>query len=717
MPKLVYKPQSLTADTKYCVGSIIELQSKKYRIVVYNSEYVITIQMDITKYRIYTYRSALFGQLILTGEVRLVPEQPIAHNPVELMSESDQEAMNYRVDLLQKMLQEIYPDYEILQRRTPCAAFSNFQNAIGVSIPQAHKLIRAYLQSGLDPYAIADKRKNRLSKAPAEFDISQIKQKKREGEPLTANELECLFFNEVCERFEESRGKHQTLAEAYDDCVIKYYSNIVHTPEGHKVVPKDDRPSYDRTRRYVLSHTGLPSIRHGYISESDYRNDHRLLTGNAKYGVASVCEVCEMDECATDLALVSQYDRTQILHRVVMYILIDVRTTTIIGCWPDLQDNSVVGATNCFLTLCEEHNAQTSKYEVATNNDIFPSMVLPHILRCDHGAEYMSKEFKRFCVECGITVDPVAPASGSLKGYVEQCFHQFHSLIKGAAMDKGYIIKDSSSNHYKTACADINDARKICFEFVNWFNQHLRSDEYPLSVAQIQARIPAIPWRLWQFECSEYDTPKRITEANRDQFLYSMLLTDEQFRISRKGITCHGRYYFCDEPWLIERMRECDKKTKLIDCRYDPRTAEAIYMLVDKKLKRIPLAVKREEQCELANMTWSEANALAELKKQTNAQYKEEDYARRLTAKLIVADVLEEARRIQGGITSKKDGMRESVKVEKQRLAYDNRIENKVVSPDNEPPINNEPSSEQESKKTDADMIISMTDDDDNPFI
>lgn len=73
---------------------------------------------------------------------------------------------------------------------------------------------------------------------------------------------------------------------------------------------------------------------------------------------------------------------------------------------------------------------------------IWPSNIKPRRIRVDRGSEFKSKEFRRICNELGIELQIVSGASGSLKGVVEQSFHQMHSRQNEHLEDNGLIEKD-----------------------------------------------------------------------------------------------------------------------------------------------------------------------------------------------------------------------------------------------------------------------------------
>ena len=90
--------------------------------------------------------------------------------------------------------------------------------------------------------------------------------------------------------------------------------------------------------------------------------------------------------------------------------------------WIGFENNSITGITDLLYTLLDDHTEEAARYGVELTPELFPSRFIPTSIRTDHGAEYESKEFSRMCKEMGINHHFVAPATGSLKGTVEQFF-------------------------------------------------------------------------------------------------------------------------------------------------------------------------------------------------------------------------------------------------------------------------------------------------------
>ena len=122
--------------------------------------------------------------------------------------------------------------------------------------------------------------------------------------------------------------------------------------------------------------------------------------------------------------------------------MIDVYSRIILAVSVAFDNNSVLGVTNLFLNLSDDKQEYCKKYGMGFDNPkIWPSNIIPRRIRLDRGSEFKSGGFDRICNELGIEKQIVPGASGSLKGIVEQSFHQMHVKQNMHLENYGWIEK------------------------------------------------------------------------------------------------------------------------------------------------------------------------------------------------------------------------------------------------------------------------------------
>lgn len=271
--------------------------------------------------------------------------------------------------------------------------------------------------------------------------------------------------------------------------------------------------------------------------------------------------------------------------------------------------------------------------------------------------------------ELGISIVLVAPGTGSLKGIVEQSFHQFQELLRTESRGTGIILKRVDSRHYETACTDLNDMRSIAYQFVSYYNQH-RRDGYPYSKEMIESGIIPTPAGLWAYGVGHCAKPRMITDGLRPQIRFAMLKDDKTFRCSRAGITYKNLYYYSPYPWLLRAMAQTGGKTvKLGGIRYDPRTTNQVYYMQDGTVYEIPINENRNEQKGFKNLTWEQYEDFYKQKKKLLDDYENADLNARLTIRETMGNTLETAKKMQEKGKNKKVNIREARKKERAEVA------------------------------------------------
>lgn len=665
-------------DIKLQINSVIKMDGSLYRIIDIAEDSVLLINIKKNSFDMQRIQLDCFYAMIeqrLINKIDYEEPQP----PIERLTEKDKDDLYSRQKAIENTLVKLYPSWEDLQRKTTKQYLLTLMDEMEMSKTSVLKLIRRYLQSGRQLSSLIDGRKSVIVKNTDPDRAYGVRGPKIGGEKsstvLNDKVLEA-HFEEFYQEFLLSKEKGGTIQASYDHMIGKYYTDRERTEEGIsvKVKAKEDRPSYGRFLRYCNSRLGNVTVRQAKKGRRTVRNDERLLLGNSQTDCDYPGQMLEIDEVEIDMVNVSEADDRKIVGRAVMYMAIDVYSCCIVACWVDYHNNSFIGITNLFLTLVEEHNVQTKPYGITIPKELFPSEFLPAEVRVDQGAEYVSKDFRRMGKELGFSIVLVPPGAGSLKGLVEQSFHQFQEFLRTEAKGNGIILKRVESKHYETACTDIHDMRSIAYQFVAYYNRH-RRDGYPYSREMIESGIMPTPAGIWNYGLEHCAKPRMITEGIRKQIKFAMLKDDKTFRLSRAGITYKGLYFYESFPWLLTAMMRVENKTvKLDGIRYDPRSTNAVYSMQDGIVYEIPINEKRNEQKSFKNLTWEQYENINTAKKKKLADYEDEDLTVRIQTRETMGNTLEAAKKMQGKGKNQKADIRKERREERARISQKDSI-------------------------------------------
>ena len=595
------------------IGDRIILFGKLYRILIKHRGLILMIEMNVDK-MIFKWEHETVLSAFLNRNEAVIDTSEETQYPIERLTDDEKASIRMIRDYIENALNQMYPNWDVLASKKTKPELRGLEEKIGCAKSTLVRYLRVYLQSGRNEYALIDKRRMYLG-IPESQKLRGSKPKYYDPDRIENDEELKGIFEEYYNKFLQNNEK-LTIQAVYDEMVMERFEDTVMAP-----------PTYRRFRYFVnqrLKGENM-TLKQAKMNARERRNNHRLLKGNAQSGVYYPGQMLEIDAVELDNYNVSLRDRSQLVGKGVMYCAVDVYSCCLVACWIGFENNSITGVTDLLYTLLDDHTEEAARYGVDLTPELFPSRFIPTSIRTDHGAEYESKEFSRMCKEMGINHHFVAPATGSLKGTVEQFFHQFQTLMKSQLVDAGETYRKYNSNHKKKATLTIEESRSMMYQFVKYFNRQIRPN-YPYTREMIESGIAQCPMAIWEYGIRNIQSPRQVTDENRDMLYFALLRNDIPFRISGKGISYKGLYYWDESSWFLELSmkmnREGKKSAKISGIRYDPRLVDRIYRMENGRLVTIPLSFYRDEQKSFLGMSWKEYLELYEMKKENEAAYR-----------------------------------------------------------------------------------------------
>lgn len=537
-----------------------------------------------------------------------------------LLPDSEDENYLKKQALMRFIMQEYGPLYEKLYGKTTKTNLKKTMEDLGIQRDAAWRAIRRFLQSGLDMAAIVDGRSLRSGKR------NPYKYSKKTGHP-TMNALGKgvpltdeirTYFDEAIKDFLIGRAK--TKKDAYMTMIEKHFINEEEIPTGIRVsvLPDNLRPTLKQFLNYTRVRVPQEEIDKAKTSAREQRNNKRLLLSDNLQGVMGPGDLWEVDECEIDLSLVSVENPSVTVGRPIVYVMIDVYTRMIVAYSVAFDNNSVLGITNCFLNLLDDKQELCNRFGIQIGADEWPSKILPLRLRSDYGAEYISHAMDTICCKLGVAKELVSPATGSLKGQVEQVFHQIHAAQNSLLEGKGLIEKRHDSNHHQEAALNIQEFEAVLLTYIVGHNRKYM-EKYPLTKDMRQRNVEPRPTALWKYGVLLNGSPRPIT--NETMFRHALLLPVKA-SVGRAGIAFKGLFYINlqDESLLRDMyLASTHGRKKLESACIDPRNIDHLYYIREGKLMTASLNYNKTGMKDYAGMTLSEYNALHSKKKDNDA--------------------------------------------------------------------------------------------------
>ena len=623
----------LSENNEIKLGQLYRADNISLRIIYCDVDMVICINTKTKEIK--RSKTADFTNYISTGGFNLVPEYP---KPCGAASKHMRRAAEKR-KVFEKLLFAYFPDWSLIfQRRSNKPDIDCAVAQLGIDRTTFRKNIYRYLTSGRNISSLLDMRCNNKSPYRVKPEYSESLQYALEN------------FKRV-----------KNAAEARRNMKTKYYLRKIEVDGGYRIVVDNNCPSYDQVRTYITGGLGGKSITEYKKDHAEYTNKCRPLPGNAQYGVYAPGQLFEIDEVELDCYLVSENNPSIVIGKAVVYVCIDVKADIVMAVKVGLKNNSYSGFCDVMLTLLEPHSKQAKEYGAKCDDSIFPSLVMPAALRCDHGSEYECKALEAACNEIGIKVDFVMVRGGSRKGIVENFHKQLQGEIKDALKYAGYIAKTPGTETLpviyatakETACLTLSDMSKIAYEAALYINQKPLESYDPVAGMFYEITVPS-PINIWNYEVKNTIDPVNVTNDNRGWYMFALLNRSNgkgqrRFSIGREGITYKdGKLKYCiDKPWFWQMLSKNGRK---LEIRYMDSRIDCIWVREGSVIRVIPLSEKREQLSTLKGMSWDEFDVLYQLNNKRKVQEAENDnFTRWVEFRNGAEETVEIAKSVQGG--------------------------------------------------------------------
>lgn len=571
------------------IGDILIKDGVRFRVIGRVQDIFSVICIDSKKLLITTHDASAILELLHNNTIQVQSGKDEERRVFDVSSLPEFAKNGYKrnMEFVQRIVNAYGPLFTGLMGKKAKHEFIEAYTVAGIKNSRAWLIINQYLKSGFDPASLIDQRMFRNIK-------TAYKYKKKPGHPTYQPLGKGVIINEETQaHLEEARqnylsGRAQTMKSAYEEMIRRHYTIMTETTNGirYEILPENQRPTLRQLNNYICKNTDEETIRIAKTSAQETRNAERLLLSDNLQGVTGPGSLFEIDECELDVSIVSEIDRRITSGRPILYAMVDVYSRMIVAVSITLDNNSVIGFTSCLINLLEDKQEYFARYGIDIAPGEIPSHIIPQRIRSDYGSEYISYELERIGRELGIQMELVSPGSGSLKGQVEQLFHQIQSKQNPSLENRGLIEKRHDSKHHKEATLTLEEITSMVLATVVAHNRSYMS-KYPLKRKMIECGVNPTPVDLWKFGVENSGAPRTV--INEDSFRY-VLLSPVKATISRTGVCFEDLYYInLQSKSFMKKMFSAKDKRIPFECRIDPRDVGELYYLENGKLERVEL--------------------------------------------------------------------------------------------------------------------------------
>lgn len=398
---------------------------------------------------------------------------------------------------------------------------------------------------------------------------------------IVTDEIRIIMSASLAEWYKKTDGNsmefvHELMWHTYFLEEVIEDGEVIEVPKPSHKVPTIDqlRYYYKQTEDYkqvVMAREGL----------RNYNLKFRPILGNATRRAAGPGSIYEIDATVGDIYLVSHADRTKVIGRPVIYLVIDVFSRMIVGFYVGLEGPSWQGA------MMALENATTNKvefcaeYGITIDEQQWPCHYLPEVIIGDRG-EIESKQADPLTEYLGVVVKNEPPYRADWKGIVESNFKTVSTTIKKWA--PGAVKPDFKQRGGKDYILDaklsLRGFIKLMIEFILYHNNSKAIKQYPLDISMIPDSVLPVPIHLWNWGIQ--NRAGHLKSFHRE-IIRLNLLPSKMVKATRLGITFEGIHYRCDE--LMEAGWFVKGDSQSVTMAYDRRCMNAIYVKASDGLK------------------------------------------------------------------------------------------------------------------------------------
>lgn len=387
-----------------------------------------------------------------------------------------------------------------------------------------------------------------------------------------------------------------------------------------------------------------------------FASQMRGLKSRMWAGVAGPNHTWAIDSTIGDVFLRSSINRAWIIGRPVLYIVVDVWSTAIVGFYVCLTGPSwSTASVALFNATCGPAISQRI-YDYTPMGSLFPCPSLCYQLLCDRG-EYLSKRHAHSSLQLGYNVSFTPPYRGDLKGLVEvtnRIAKDEQFLFIPGAID--YRRKELELRKSHPEESVMTPREYVAFLFEIFTNYNFNADRrHRLDADMIGAGVFPSPAGLWRWGHDVGLAYRR--EVHPDQ-LIEQLLPRTTARIRRDGVrfaSCEYSHPALDELNWTATARNLGGWD--IDAYHHPASMGSIWTQIPghSGLSELRITAEARATVEHSLDEWNDAIAISAMNKREEDHHRL-DFSLRTTER--IRELVESSKRSTREAVEKSTGSR-----------------------------------------------------------
>lgn len=470
---------------------------------------------------------------------------------------------------------------DIFSKKTRMQVFKNIALAENIPLMTIRRLFSRFWARGMTRNALLPDYAQSGGKGK-EKSISEKRIGRRRI--YSDNESSGLIINDVIKKqFEVAINKYwrtsqkKPLRQVYRLMLADFYSiRVRKNAELQKIIRESDSiPTFHQFYYWFKKNENRNldiKLREG---EKTFELKHRSLLSNSTVEAPGPGFRFQIDATTADIYIVSEVDRSRVIGRPTVYIIIDVFSRMITGVYVGLESPSWNGAMMALDSMVADKVALCKKYNIDIEEEDWPCSFIPRAIIADRG-EMEGHGVENLINNLNITIENTSPYRGDFKGIVERFFRTMNERIESFL--PGAVMKDyrrrGDPDYRLEAKLTLKEITEVVVRCVLLHNI-CEVEKYTLTPEIIRDGVKPIPLDLWNWGIeNKKGTLRKIAQ---DRFRMNILPRGKA-TVSRGVITFRNLLHYGATELLNESIYN-QLKLKSIPIVYDPRNLEHVYWL------------------------------------------------------------------------------------------------------------------------------------------
>lgn len=518
-------------------------------------------------------------------------------DPYAVQMEASDSDREYRDAIWTRMKDALLDEPGIYDKKTRAMHLKRIEQESSEKVPNLYRRLGRYWQRGKTPDAFlpcfsarGGKGKSRIGRAnPPNRNGNEF------GKTLTIEDHRN--FEAAIRKYYLTK-KEPDLTSVYQRLLEDSYSVTTEGrdgPEARRFKPKGELPSLRQFRHWYSKTRDVRQEVTARKGVTGYELTSRATTGKNEYGMMGPGSQYQVDATVGDIYLVSQFDRTDIIGRPVMYFVMDTVSRIVTGMYIGLEGPSWAGMMMALYNATTDKVDYCHQYGIEITEEMWPCHHVPSVILGDRG-ELESHKADNLVSMLGIRVDNAPPYRGDLKPVIESHFRTINATVK--PLLPGWVMPDDRQrggrDYRLDAKLDLRQFTQIIIGCVLYYNTKHYMKGYEPNEQMLKSGVDPIPVKLWEWGIQNCSGALRTYPKDTIRLA---LMPKDKGSITEKGVYFKKLYYSCrkaKEGQWFEKARKDGRYP--VEISYDPRDMKTVFVWEKDGSAAIPCTLLNWEQ-------------------------------------------------------------------------------------------------------------------------